>query len=80
VTTFISVNVNVKINLFVNCFYIKLLCRNIPRAIGIGIPLVTIVYLLTNIAYFAVLSKEEIIEGGAVAVVSVVLVYIAGFQ
>ena len=43
----------------------------------------TVVYLLTNIAYFAVLSKEEIIEGGAVAVVSVVcskLVYIAGFD
>ena len=46
-------------------------CRNIPRAIGIGIPLVTIVYLLTNIAYFTVLSKQDIIEGGAVAVVGV---------
>ena len=49
------------------------LCRNIPRAIGIGIPLVTIVYLLTNIAYFSVLSKQEIIDGGAVAVVSTII-------
>ncbi|XP_028410019.1 b(0,+)-type amino acid transporter 1-like isoform X1 [Dendronephthya gigantea] len=42
--------------------------KNIPRAIGIGIPLVTFVYLLTNIAYFTVLSEQDIIEGGAVAV------------
>jgi hypothetical protein len=32
--------------------------------------LVTVVYLLTNIAYFTVLSENEIIDGGAVAVVS----------
>jgi len=38
----------------------------------IGIPLVTIVYLLTNIAYIAVVGGERILTSGAVAMVSVV--------
>ncbi|XP_076802749.1 b(0,+)-type amino acid transporter 1-like isoform X1 [Clavelina lepadiformis] len=41
---------------------------NLPRAIMIGIPLVTIVYLLTNIAYLAGLSVTEMMISRAVAV------------
>jgi len=36
----------------------------------IGIPLVTIVYLLTNIAYIAVVGGKTILTAGAVAMVS----------
>ncbi|PIK51945.1 putative b(0,+)-type amino acid transporter 1 isoform X1 [Apostichopus japonicus] len=42
--------------------------RNLPYGILIGIPLVTVVYLLTNIAYFTVLSPEEMLMSSAVAV------------
>jgi len=45
--------------------------KNIPRAIYISIPLVTVTYLLANAAYFAVLTPDEIIAAYAVAVVSV---------
>lgn len=43
--------------------------RDLPRALMIGIPLVTIVYLLTNIAYIAVVGGHGILNSGAVAVV-----------
>ncbi|XP_040573014.1 large neutral amino acids transporter small subunit 1 isoform X1 [Lepeophtheirus salmonis] len=42
--------------------------KNLPRAIYVSIPLVTIIYLLTNIAYFAVLLPDEILASNAVAV------------
>lgn len=42
--------------------------RNLPRAICISMPLVTITYVVTNIAYFIVLSREEILTSQAVAV------------
>ncbi|XP_068200786.1 Y+L amino acid transporter 2-like [Palaemon carinicauda] len=42
--------------------------RNLPRAIAISLVTVIIVYTLTNIAYFAVLTPEEILASNAVAV------------
>ncbi|KAL4642177.1 asc-type amino acid transporter 1 [Arapaima gigas] len=42
--------------------------RNIPRAIYISIPLVTLVYTLTNIAYFSSMTPEELLASNAVAV------------
>lgn len=40
---------------------------NLPRAIMIGIPLVTVCYLLTNISYLTVMSKEALLQSPAVA-------------
>ena len=34
-------------------------------------PLVTIIYVLVNLAYFAVVTKSEMLESVAVAVVSI---------
>ncbi|XP_071445737.1 b(0,+)-type amino acid transporter 1-like isoform X2 [Hetaerina americana] len=42
---------------------------NIPRSIAIGVPLVTLVYCLMNLAYMTVLSIPEMITAPAVAVV-----------
>ncbi|XP_061621787.1 b(0,+)-type amino acid transporter 1-like isoform X1 [Phyllopteryx taeniolatus] len=42
--------------------------RNMPLAIIIGIPLVAVCYVMTNIAYFTVLSRDEILRSPAVAV------------
>ncbi|XP_066983944.1 b(0,+)-type amino acid transporter 1 isoform X6 [Macrobrachium rosenbergii] len=41
---------------------------NLPRAIMIGLPLVTICYLLVNISYLAVMSPEELLSSETVAV------------
>ena len=43
--------------------------RDMPRAIYISIPLVTIIYVLANVAYLALVAPEEIKESDAVAVV-----------
>ncbi|CAH1644830.1 unnamed protein product [Spodoptera littoralis] len=42
--------------------------KNLPRAICISMPVVTLVYALTNVAYFAVLTNDEIHSSQAVAV------------
>lgn len=43
--------------------------RNLPRAIYISLPLVTIIYVLANMAYLAVLSAAEMDASDAIAVV-----------
>ncbi|XP_046549202.1 b(0,+)-type amino acid transporter 1-like [Haliotis rubra] len=42
--------------------------KNLPRANIIGVVLVTIVYVLTNISYLAVLSTQQLLDSAAVAV------------
>jgi len=44
--------------------------RNLPRTIWISIPLITVIYLLVNVAYFSVLSVPQLLQSNAVAVVS----------
>ncbi|KAM6222994.1 B(0,+)-type amino acid transporter 1 [Rhynchocyon petersi] len=42
--------------------------RNLPLAIVIGIPLVTVCYILMNISYFTVMTTTELLQSQAVAV------------
>ncbi|XP_028733599.1 B(0,+)-type amino acid transporter 1 [Peromyscus leucopus] len=42
--------------------------RNLPMAIVIGIPLVTVCYILVNISYFTVMTPTELLQSQAVAV------------
>ncbi|XP_033625653.1 b(0,+)-type amino acid transporter 1-like [Asterias rubens] len=42
--------------------------RNLPLAIIIGIPLVTVLYLMVNISYFTVMTPAELLSSNAVAV------------
>ncbi|XP_020037649.1 B(0,+)-type amino acid transporter 1 [Castor canadensis] len=42
--------------------------RNLPLAIVIGIPLVTVCYVLMNVSYFTVMTPTEVLQSQAVAV------------
>ncbi|ELU15339.1 hypothetical protein CAPTEDRAFT_201482 [Capitella teleta] len=42
--------------------------RDMPRAIYISIPIVTVVYVMANVAYCTVISPSEIMQSNAVAV------------
>ena len=43
--------------------------RNLPRAIAFSITLVTVVYVLTNVAFYTTLNVPEVLGSEAVAVV-----------
>ncbi|KAJ6660046.1 hypothetical protein lerEdw1_018244 [Lerista edwardsae] len=44
--------------------------RNMPLAVIVSLVVVTVCYILTNVAYYAVLTPQEILDSEAVAVVS----------
>ena len=45
--------------------------RNLPLAIWISIPLITVIFVFANIAYFTVLTVPQLLQSNAVAVASI---------
>ena len=53
--------------------------RTIKRAAPLAMISVTVIYLLVNIAYFAVVPKEEILNGGRIVALVIVSYLCYGF-
>lgn len=50
-------------------YFVSALSRNLPLSLLIGIPIVTLSYVLVNVSYFAILSYDEILSAKTVALV-----------